>query len=311
VGNRVDMMQPDPIDAHTQLVGLIGWPVEHSVSPAMHNAAFEELGLNWRYVPLPVPPGEIEAAIRGLGALSFRGANVTVPHKAAARVAMTRLFGPDAVAPDATALGAVNTLVAERREEGEAEDKARFNGHNTDVGGFLGALRNGGFRATGSAGVVVGAGGAARAVVYGLMHGGAQEIAVLNRTLKRAQGLVSDLTPSSSGTLRAHPFTDERLIGAARTADLLVNATPIGMWPHVDRSIWPDDTPIPSHLTVFDLVYNPLETKLQDQASASGAAAIDGLGMLVRQGALALEMWTKERAPIQVMRTACERSLRG
>ena len=314
MGNRVDMMQPDPIDAHTQLVGLIGWPVEHSVSPAMHNAAFEELGLNWRYVPLPVPPGEIEAAIRGLGALSFRGANVTVPHKAAARVAMTRLFGPDAVAPDATALGAVNTLVAERREEGEAEDKARFNGHNTDVGGFLGALRNGGFRATGSAGVVVGAGGAARAVVFGLLEAGAREIVVLNRTLERAKSLVSELSSvrgsALSPAIQALPLTRETLLEAARGAQLLVNATPVGMWPRVDGSIWPDQVPMPPDLTVFDLVYNPLETKLQRQVRASGAHAIDGLGMLVRQGALAFDIWTGRDPPIQVMRRACERSLR-
>ena len=193
------------INARTRLVSLIGWPVAHSLSPAMHNAAFAELGLNWRYVPLPVPPGQVEAALRGLGALGFRGANVTVPHKQTVRQALLRLFGPKAVAAGAEALGAVNTLVIER----DAGGQVAVGGHNTDAAGFVGALRDGGFQPRGASAVVVGAGGAARAVVYGLMHGGAQEIAVLNRTLKRAQGLVSDLTPSSSGSLRAQPFTDE------------------------------------------------------------------------------------------------------
>jgi shikimate dehydrogenase len=302
-----------PIDGHTQLVGLIGWPVEHSVSPAMHNAAFAELRLNWRYVPLPVPPGQVQIAIHGLGALGFRGANVTVPHKEPARLALNRLFGSEAVARDAKALGAVNTLVVERGEN--AGDRITFSGHNTDVAGFLGALRDGGFRPQGTAAVVVGAGGAARAVVFGLMAAKARDIAVLNRTLERAETLVSDLDAAPGGAARpaiqALSLTHETLIEAARTAQLLVNATPVGMWPHVDRSIWPEEVPVPSHLTIFDLVYNPLETKLQRQARTSGAHGIDGLGMLVRQGALAFEMWTGEEAPVPVMRRACERSLRS
>jgi shikimate dehydrogenase len=271
----------------------------------MHNAAFAELGLNWRYLPLPVPPDQVEAALRGLAALGFRGANVTVPHKETAQKALRRVFGPEAVAAEAEALGAVNTLVIERHNEREVA----FGGHNTDVAGFVDTLEAGGFQPEGTSALVVGAGGAARAVVYGLIRAGARTIMVLNRTARRAEILVSDLAPSSGHPLRARPFTDEALIQTARTADLLVNATPVGMWPRTDRSIWPEQTPIPSHLTVLDLVYNPLETTLHRQARASGAAAIDGLGMLVRQGALALKMWTGEDPPIEAMRAACERSL--
>jgi shikimate dehydrogenase len=292
-------------DGHTQLVGLIGWPVEHSLSPAMHNAAFDALGLNWRYVPLPVPPGQVKTAVRGLAALGFRGANVTVPHKQAVMPVL------DSIVPNARALGAVNTLVIGRRADGTST----IGGYNTDDKGFVGALRQGGFEPEdGGNIVVVGAGGAARAVVFGLLWSGLGEIVVLNRTLERAQALISDLSyhPPFAARLRALPLTPETLVESARAADLLVNATTLGMWPHVEGSIWPADVPLPAHLTVFDLVYNPLETRLLRQARESGARAVDGLGMLVRQGAIAFEMWTGE-GPVDeiaiLMRTACERVL--
>ncbi len=295
-----------PIDSHTQLVGLLGYPVEHSVSPAMHNAAFAELGLNWCYVPLPVPPGQIELAVRSLGALGFRGANVTVPHKQAVRRALAQLFGPRAVAPQAEALGAVNTLILERHENEQGDTTC--SGHNTDVAGFLGALRDAGFRPQDTSAVVVGAGGAARAVAFGLMEAEARTITVLNRTLEHAEALASDLN-SQPPVIQALPLTKETLVDTTRSAQLLVNATPVGMWPHIDDSIWPDAVSMPSHLTVFDLVYNPLETKLQRQVRTSSANAVDGLEMLVQQGALALEMWTGQDPPLHVMRSAGERSL--
>ncbi|MDY7042096.1 MAG: shikimate dehydrogenase, partial [Chloroflexota bacterium] len=260
------------IDGHTQLVGLIGWPVEHSLSPAMHNAAFDALGLNWRYVPLPVPPRQVEAAVRGLAALGFRGANVTVPHKRAAMPAL------DSIGPGARALGAVNTLVVSQRADGSP----LIGGYNTDCAGFAAALREGGFEPEGGGNaVVIGAGGAARAVVHGLLCSGIGEIVVLNRTLERALALVSDLEPlPASGReaspfpprkggqrvrLRALPLTPETLVESACAAGLLVNTTTVGMWPRVDSSVWPDGVPIPAHLTVFDLVYNPLETRLLRQ----------------------------------------------
>ena len=286
------------IDGHTQLVGLIGWPVEHTLSPAMHNAAFAALGLNWRYLPLPVQPGQVEVAVKGLAALGFRGANVTVPHKQAVMPAL------NSIASDAKALGAANTLVVERGEDG----KVNIGGHNTDAQGFVGALRHGGFDPKGKTAVIMGAGGGARAVVYGLLEAGAQEILMFDLEPSRAQALASDL--SGVGTkLRALPLTTEALVESTRAADLLVNATPMGMWPRVDGSIWPDGVPIPAHLAVFDLVYNPLETRLLQQARKAGAHTIGGLGMLVGQGALAFEMWTGQSAPVEVMRAVCERVL--
>jgi shikimate dehydrogenase len=293
------------VDARTQLVGLLGWPVEHSLSPLMHNAAFDALGLNWRYVPLPVPPGLVETAVKGLGALGFRGANVTVPHK---RAVMPLL---DATGPSAQALGAANTLLTARDTEG----RLTVNGFNTDSKGFVGALREGGFEPEQDEdAVVVGAGGAARAVVFGLLWSGLGKITVLNRSAERAQALVASLgrRPRDAARLRALPLTPETLIESARAAHLLVNATTLGMWPHVDGSIWPDGVPLPAHLTVFDLVYTPLETRLLRQTQASGARAIDGLGMLVRQGAIAFEMWTGEGPVSEIaalMHAACEQAL--
>ncbi len=294
------------IDGSTQLVGLIGWPVEHSLSPVMHNAAFQALGLPWCYLPLPVPPGQVEAAVRGLAALGFRGANVTVPHKRSVRLVL------NSVGASAMALGAVNTVVIGYRADGTP----LMGGFNTDSQGFVGALRQGGFEPEeeGHA-VVVGAGGAARAVVFGLLWSGTEQILVLNRTPERANALIADLGQhlDAAAKLHALPLTPETLIESARAASLLVQATTLGMWPRVEGSIWPDGVPIPSHLTVFDLVYNPLETCLLRQARQSGARAIDGLGMLVRQGALSFDMWTNQGLDIDeiaaLMRAAAQEVL--
>jgi shikimate dehydrogenase len=299
------------IDGHTKLVGLIGWPVEHSLSPAMHNAAFDALGLNWRYVPLPTPPGHVEAAVRGLAALGFEGANVTVPHKETV-FSMLNTMGASAMG-----LGAVNTLCTWQKQDGSLA----ISGYNTDSAGFVDALRQGGFEPQeGGDVVVVGAGGSARAVVFGLLGAGIGQVQVLNRTPERAQALVSDLGSRPqyaqyAARLRALPLTPETLVESARAADLLVHTTALGMWPRVDGCVWPDGVPVPSHLTVFDLVYNPLETRLLQLARRSGARAIDGLGMLVRQGALAFDTWTNQGFTLEEitrpMRAACERVLAG
>jgi shikimate dehydrogenase len=293
-------------DGQTQLVGLIGWPIEHSLSPVMHNAAFEALGLNWHYVPLSVPPGQIATAVHGLGALGFRGANVTVPYKQA----VLRLL--NTVTPEARTLGAVNTLIIERSDPGTTN----VQGDNTDHKGFIAALRDSGFelQRDGNA-VVVGAGGAARAIVFGLAWSGFKDILILNRTLQHAQDLVSEVNRRSEYTTRARalPLTAETLIESSRSADLLVHSTTLGMWPHVENTIWPLDVPVPPGLTVFDLVYNPLETALLRHTRLSGAQAIDGLGMLVWQGAFAFELWTRQDSVSEIaplMRAACEKALK-
>jgi shikimate dehydrogenase len=264
----------------------------------MHNAAFEVLGLNWRYVPLPVAPSQVENAVRGAAALGFRGVNVTVPHKQAVLPAL------DVVAPDAAQLGAVNTIVIDR----DAAGKPVTTGHNTDYQGFLGSLRQGGFEPAGKSAVVVGAGGAGRAVIFGLLQADARDVLVLDTQPQQVQSLLADLG-GDGAPLRTASLSTESLVESARAAELLVNATPVGMSPKIDASIWPDAIPFPARLAVFDLVYNPQETQLLRQACAAGALAIDGLDMLVRQGAIAFELWTGQEAPFDVMRAACERAL--
>ncbi len=278
------------IDGKTRLVGLIGWPVEHSLSPRMHNAAFERLSLNWCYVPMPVASERLRDALRGLVCLGFAGVNVTIPHKQAVVACL------DEATPEVRYIGAANTIVF---QEGRAI------GHNTDVYGFLAALREIGFSPQGRRAAVLGAGGAARAVVYALASSGSR-VAVLNRSQQRAQALVEDLSAEfPSAALKALPLTVECLEQHAAAADLLVNTTSVGMWPEPDRCPWPEELALPSHLTVFDLVYSPPETELLKKAVSVGAKSVGGLGMLVHQGAAAFRLWTGREPPVEVMYKAC------
>ena len=283
------------VNGQTQLLGIMGWPVEHTLSPTMHNAAFAALGLNWVYLALPVPPGQVEAALRGMVALGFRGANVTVPHKQAVMPYLDR------ITEAAQAIGAVNTIVV-------GED-GRLSGDNTDGMGFLADLRERGFQPRGRRALVLGAGGGARAVVYALATAGAQ-VTILNRTLSRAELLVEHLAPAvPPGSLSCRSLDRNALAEEAARADLLVHTTPVGMWPHEETSLWPDTLPFPPHLLACDLIYRPPETKLLRQARLAGAETINGVGMLVHQGVLAFKLWTGRTPPLEVMWAACERAL--
>jgi shikimate dehydrogenase len=285
------------IDGETQLVGVMGWPIAHSLSPAMHNAAFDALGMNWCYVPLPVHPTQVAAAIAGLRALRFRGCNVTVPHKEAVIPYI------DQLPPHVARFGAINTLILHQDERGQCT----ISGENTDVQGFVHALLQSGVGLRGRRVLVVGAGGAARGVIYGLCQAGAASVVVLNRTPERAEALIADLQVQACDTaLRADALTVHELERCAGDAELMINTTTVGMWPHTDASVWPDDRPLPRHLVVCDLVYRPLETRLLQQARAAGAIPIDGLGMLIGQGALSFQMWTGIWPPEAVMRASCE-----
>lgn len=284
------------ISGRTRVVGVIGWPIAHSVSPAMHNAAFRVLGLDWCYVPFPVRPERLTQAVEGVRGLGLAGVNVTVPHKQA----MLSLV--DDLTSEARAVGAVNTVIV----KGDL-----LVGHNTDVGGFLRALEEVGFEARGCSALVLGAGGAARAVVYALMRVGAQ-VTLLNRTADRAHGLAHEFAALSRGArIEAGPLDFQTLRQAAPRARLIVNATSLGMWPEVDTSPWIAGVSFPAEAFLFDLVYNPRETLLMRQARAEGARAVDGLRMLVHQGAEAFELWTGVRPPIEVMYAACTAALGG
>lgn len=283
------------LDGQTQLVGVIGSPVAHSLSPEMHNAAFAHLGLNWRYVPLLVRPDQLVAALKGLVALNFRGVNVTVPHKVTAIPLM------DSVTEAVTVAGAVNTV----RIDGSS---GRMEGMNTDMTGFLADLASHKIRLSeGMRVIVLGAGGAARAVGAGLARSGAQ-VTFVNRTLEKAVQIVEFLRASwSSATISAAPFAE--LAHHAESASLIVNTTAVGMWPNADESPWPEQVPFPKNAIVYDTVYRPRHTLLMRRAEKAGLMAVGGVGMLIYQGAAAFEMWTRQKPPIEVMRAVCEQRL--
>ncbi|MCC7206910.1 MAG: shikimate dehydrogenase [Anaerolineae bacterium] len=285
------------IDGETRLTGLIGWPVAHSLSPAMHNAAFERCGLNWRYVPLPARAERLAEALRGLAALGFCGANVTVPHKVAV---MPHL---DAIDPAALGIGAVNTIVV----DGET---GRLTGHNTDAAGFLSDLEAHGLALTPGAHVLIlGAGGAARAVAYAVLGEGAT-VSILNRTHDRAERLVAALHEALPGAAVQAVRAADLMRGFPATA-LIVNATSAGMWPDVNHTPWPYGVPYPEGAALYDTVYRPAHTRLMREAETNGLRVVGGLGMLVRQGAAAFSLWTGIDAPVDVMEAACQRALDG
>ena len=285
----------ETISAQTQLIGLIGWPVSHSFSPAMHNAAAAALGLDWVYVPLPVHPDDVEAAIRGLPALRFRGVNVTVPHKQAVIPFL------DEIEAGARAIGAVNTIVIDRTLE---TGGWRLVGYNTDWAGFLADLEALAVDVAGRDCLILGAGGSARAVAYGLATAGSR-VHVLARRVEQAEQLAAGLAPLfEDSQFSSQPLSELSAAVGNYTASLIVNTTPLGMIPAVDTSPWPGNLPFPGDAFVYDLVYNPAQTKLMQQARAAGCRTANGLGMLVRQGALAFRLWTGQEPDVAVMAEA-------
>jgi shikimate dehydrogenase len=266
-------------DAAPARFAVLGYPVGHSLSPVMHNAAFAATGFAGLYAAIPVR--EIGPAVAGLRALDFRGASITIPHKQAVMEWL------DEVAEDARRIGAVNTVV---NREG------RLAGWNTDRAGAIAALRE----KTPLAGrqtAVLGAGGAARAVAFGIAdEGGA--VTIFNRGRKRGEALAAELGSEF------HPLSDFK----GDSFDILINTTPVGMLPAAG------ETPIPGErlrpgLVVMDIIYNPLRTRLLAEAAAAGCITIDGLEMFIRQGARQFELWTGMPAPVEVMRMAVEAEL--
>jgi shikimate dehydrogenase len=268
------------VDAGTRAVGVIGWPVDHSLSPLIHNTAFLALGMNWVYLPLPVPPGELPTALAGLAALGFAGANVTMPHKTEAAALA------DVITDDARRLNAVNTFVVGL--EGLV-------GHNTDAPGFDRFLRRDtGFDAAGRRALLFGAGGAARACALALARGGLAHLIVALREPARAAALVAALEGLDLEIdVVAMPQA------ASSEIDLVVNATPLGTHG--------EDLPLPAlgpASVVVDLVYRPAVTPLQLSARKAGASAFGGLGLLLHQAALSFELWTGREPPLDAMSAA-------
>ena len=281
------------VSGTTQLVGLVGWPVGHSRSPAMHNAAAADLGLDLLYVPLSVRPDELQSALTGLAALGFLGANVTVPHKEQVLPLLDEL---DAAAE---AIGAVNTIIVQR----PSSDSFRLKGANTDWRGFMDDLVRLQVAVSGRRCLVLGAGGSARAVAYGLAGAGCH-VDVAARRREQAEQLTAALSPHVAGPLAAHHWSALAALAEAAEVALVVNTTPLGMEPAVEKSPWPGDLPFPPQAFVYDLVYNPAETRLLTQARRAGRPAANGLGMLLGQGAAAFELWTGQRPNLAVMARA-------
>jgi shikimate dehydrogenase len=268
------------IGGATRVAGVLGWPVAHSLSPVIHNAAFDALGMDWTYVALPVEPGAVPAAVDGLRSLGFAGANVTMPHKEAAADAM------DELTEDAERLHAVNAI--ERRGD-------RLIGHNTDAPGFARFLeRDAGADPAGKIALLFGAGGAARACGLALARAGLTRIVVALREPARAAPLAAALDGFAT-EIQAVSFDR----ASDMTADLVVNATPLGA--HGESLPLPVLT---ADAVVVDLLYRPGITPAQQAARAAGARAFGGLGLLLHQAALSFELWTGQTPPLEVMSAA-------
>ncbi len=283
-----------PLSGSTKVVGVFGYPVAHSLSPAMHNAAFTALGLNYIYVPFPVPPERIGVAIQSLASLGVVGVNLTIPHK--------ELVLPyiDELTQEAKDIQAVNTV--------HVVD-GRLIGDNTDGRGFWEPLREQGFSIAGETAFVLGAGGAARSVVFRLMREGAK-VVLVNRTRERAERLAQDVANAGVGEIAVISADDaEAVERALRRSKLFVQTTKVGMRPDIGALPEIPISALHSDLTVYDLVYNPVKTRLLEEAEARGCDTMTGVKMLVYQGAIAFQRWTGVFPPTDVMERAVLKGL--
>ncbi len=278
------------IKGSTNIVGLIGHPVEHSFSPPMHNAAFDKLGMDYVYVAFDVDPNNLKSAIDGAESLNIKGFNVTIPHK----IEVMQFL--DEIDDVASLIGAVNTI-----------DFKNLKGYNTDGIGAVRAIEEITHIKNKNI-VVAGAGGASRAISFYLAKYGAKSITILNRNIDRAKGLASDIL--DSGLING-VFADSisKINSYLVNADILIDTTPIGMHPHADDEPIARAENMHEDLVVFDAVYNPNETVLIKEAIKAGAKPVYGIKMLLYQGAESFEIWTGRNAPIDDMENALKQTL--
>jgi shikimate dehydrogenase len=275
------------LSGKTTVCGIIADPVEHTMSPAMHNAAFNALGLDYVYVPFRVKSGDLGKAIDGMRAFHIRGLNVTIPHK------VNVIPFLDKLDPVADKIGAVNTII---------NDNGILTGYNTDASGFLQALLDRNIDPKNKKVLVIGAGGAARAICFILAESGAH-LRILNRKLELdwAKDIARRIAKSYSTEISADELNRETLNKALADTEILVNATSVGMHPDINQT--PVDVDLlRSGLVVVDIVYHPLRTLLLQQAEAAGAQTVSGLEMLVWQGVVAFEKFTGKKPPVDLMR---------
>jgi shikimate dehydrogenase len=279
----------------TRITGVCGWPVAQNLSPYMHNAAFAALGLDWVYVCFPVEPERLEEALRGLPALGIAGVNLSLPHK----VAATRYM--DELSEKAHLVGSVNTVVV--REDGS------LYGHNTDGEGCLRGLKQElGVEPARMKVCLVGAGGVSRSIAASLALAGAAEVAVFDQDAGRVADVVA-LVGRANPATRGIRLEADALPAAATGADLVINATPVGMWPNVDAEPAVNPEWLHEGQILYDVIHNPPESRLVGLARERGARALGGLPMLVQQGALAFQAWTGVEPPRDVMAQALRAEL--
>ncbi len=300
------------IKGTTQLLGVIGYPVKHSFSPLMHNAAIAHLQkstpADYVYLPFPIHPRDLKDAIAGFRAIGLRGFNITIPHK---QTIMPLL---DEVSDVAMAIGAVNTVWKETRENG----KQIWCGTNTDAIGFLSPLKSSPGSLLSSTeklsdrdwastrAIILGNGGASRAVVAACHQLGCKRISVVGRNPEKLALFAESWANSPEIAARLKVMTWDELLVQLPKAGLVVNATPVGMHPDIEASPLSDEEIglLPKGAIAYDLIYTPRPTQFLQQAAAAGLVTIDGLEMLVQQGAAALEIWLGQPAPVEIMRQA-------
>jgi len=282
------------IDASFKVCALLGFPAHHSMGPSIHNTAFEELALPFVYVAHDVAPADLTAAIAGTRALGYRGLSITMPHKVAA------LDLVDQVDATALAIGCINTVV---------NDQGRLTGYNSDGQGALDALGRAGIAIRGRRVLVLGSGGAARAVAMTLaLHGRPAELEILGVVEDELARLGSDITAKSVTEVRTRRLDDTTLAAAAERAEVLLHCTPIGMTPETERTLVPRNLLRPE-LAVFDAVYNPRRTRLLKDAAAQGCRVVEGMEMFLGQAVVQFELWTGKPAPLGAMRRVVEARL--
>jgi len=279
------MLNNPIIGARTNILCVIGHPIEHSMSPVMHNAALNDLSLDYIYLAFDIPPNDLEKAILGFKKSNMKGINVTIPHKEAI------IHYLDELDPLSKQIGAVNTI----KNEGGV-----LLGRNTDALGAKQALLDGGFKIEGKKALILGAGGAARAISFALSEK-MDEIFISNRTEERAIKLAKELQDKTKIKATGKDMSEKTLRSLAYSVDILINTTPIGMYPKIDISPISKDL-LNENLFIFDIIYNPLQTRLLKDAKKIGSKTLNGLDMFVNQGALAFEWWTGKKPNVKLMK---------
>lgn len=279
------MAEENTITAHTKILCIIGHPIEHSMSPIMHNAALRELNLDYIYLAFDIYPPNLNLAVKGFKTFNIKGINATIPFK------QKIIKYLDEIDPIAQKIGGINAI---------KNDEGYLSGRNTDAEGSMKALLNAGYTISGKNVLLLGAGGTARALTY-IMAKDVNKLIIVNRTEKRAVKLANEIKKNFGINVEGRNNANSVLMEESKKADILINTTPIGMYPNVEKS------PIPAEflhedLVVYDVVYNPLKTKLIKDATEKGCKTIGGLDMLVNQGTLAFEWWTNRKPNVSLMK---------